>query len=138
MLASNLIFVSAAVVFAMGTGHLWLTFFSRAFSPRDAELETRMQNAPVFFNKQMFLGKAWIGFNASHSMGPMLFGLTYGYLALIYPVFLLQSRFLMVVGAVFLLGYLFLAWRYWFYLPLMGIALAFACYAGGVAIAYGR
>jgi|HubBroStandDraft_2_1064218.scaffolds.fasta_scaffold53446_2 hypothetical protein len=138
MLASNLIFAGAALVLAMGTGHLWLTFFSRAFSPRDAELEARMQTAPVFFNKQMLLGKSWTGFNASHSMGPMLFGLIYGYLALIYPVFLLQSHFLMTLGAVTLLFYLFLAWRYWFYLPLMGIALASACYVGGVAAAYGH
>jgi hypothetical protein len=36
-----------------------------------------------------------------------------------------------------LLFYLFLARRYWFYLPLMGIAAAFACYVGGMVLAYG-
>jgi hypothetical protein len=42
----------------------------------------------------------------------------------------------MTLGAMTLLFYLFLAWRYWFYLPLMGIATALACYVGGIAIAY--
>ena len=136
MLAQTLIEASAAIVLAMGTGHLWLTFFSRAFSPRDAALEERMQSTPVIFHKQMMLGKSWVGFNASHSLGPMLFGLIYGYLALTNPAFLFQSHFLMTLGAVTLLFYVFLAWRYWFYLPLLGVSTAFACYIAGMVVTY--
>lgn len=135
MLAQTLIEASAAIVLAMGTGHLWLTFFSRAFSPRDTALEERMQSTPVIFHKRMMLGKSWVGFNASHSLGPMLFGLIYGYLALTNPAFLFQSHFLMALGAVTLLFYVFLAWRYWFYLPLIGVSMACACFIGGVIVA---
>ena len=41
MLAQLLIAASAAIVFAMGAGHMWLTFFSRAFYPRNAAFTSR-------------------------------------------------------------------------------------------------
>jgi hypothetical protein len=39
-----------------------------------------------------------VGFNASHSMGLILFGLVFGYLALAHRQLLFQSPFLLVVG----------------------------------------
>ncbi len=136
MLARNLILASAAIVFAMGTGHLLMTFFSRAFHPRDATLRDKMETAPTFFNTRMLMWKVWIGFNASHSMGPMLFGLIYGYLALEHPAFLFSSPFLLWLGAATLAFYLFLAVRYWFYAPLIGIAVTLCLYAGAMAAAW--
>ena len=133
MLAQTLIAASAAIVFAMGTGHLLLTFFSRAFSPRDSALEERMKSVSTIFNKRMQMWNSWVGFNASHSMGPMLFGLVYGYLALEHSEMLLQSEFLLVLGAVTLGFYVFLAVRFWFYAPLTGVSVALACYLAGLA-----
>jgi hypothetical protein len=135
MLAQTLIVASAAIVAAMGSGHLWLTFFSRAFSPRDSALEERLKSVSLVLNKRIVMWKAWIGFNASHSVAPILFGLVYGYLALLHPQFLFQSKFLMAVGAAMLLFYVFLAVRYWFYLPLLGLSVATACYVSGIVIA---
>jgi hypothetical protein len=132
MLAQTLIAASAAITLAMGSGHLWLTFFSRAFSPRDSALEERMKSVPTIFNKRLLMWKAWTGFNASHSVAPMLFGLVYGYLALMHREVLFQSQFLLALGAVTLAFYVFLAWRYWFYLPLLGVSAAFVLYVGGI------
>lgn len=134
MLAQHLVLLSAAIVFAMGTAHLLLTFFSGAFNPRDAALHQQMQSVPVYFSRRLLMGPAWIGFNASHSMGPMIFGLLYGYLALEQGAVLLQSPFLLAVGVGTLALYIFVAARYWFYLPLLGILAAFACFAAAIAL----
>jgi hypothetical protein len=45
-----------------------------------------------------------MGFNASHSMGLILFGLIYGYLALAHGQLLFRSPFLLVVGLAMLCG----------------------------------
>lgn len=135
MLAQTLIATSAAIAASMGSGHMWLTFFSRAFSPRDAALEERMKTVPTIFNKRLLMWKAWTGFNASHSVAPILFGLVYGYLTLLHPEILFQSKFLMAVGAATLAFYIFLAVRYWFYLPLLGLSVAMTFYVGGI-VAY--
>jgi len=39
-----------------------------------------------------------VGFNASHSMGFILFGLVFGFLALAHGQLLFQSPFLLIVG----------------------------------------
>jgi hypothetical protein len=73
--------------------------------------------------------KTWIGFNASHSYGLILFGAVYGYLALAHSDFLFQSVFLLSLGLVTLLGYVFLAKRYFFSIPLLGVLLATILYS---------
>jgi len=80
--------------------------------------------------------KAWVGFNASHSFGAILFGLVYGYLALLHPAFLFGSAFLLVIGLVLLGGYLFLGVRYWFSVPARGILLSLILYV--LALILGR
>jgi hypothetical protein len=75
--------------------------------------------------------RAWIGFNASHSLGAMLFGAIYGHLALAQPDVLARSPYLLAVGAALLLGYAWLGRRYWFSVPFRGIVLSLALYADG-------
>src|SRR5919204_82482 len=53
--------------------------------------------------------KAWVGFNASHSYGLILFGTVYGSLALAHSDVLFQSVFLLSLGLLWLFGYVFLA-----------------------------
>ena len=76
--------------------------------------------------------KAWIGFNASHSMAAILFGLVFGYLAAFQPVVLHDDWFLQVVGVSFLAGLAVLGKRYWFSIPFRGIAVAFVAFVAGV------
>ena len=76
--------------------------------------------------------KAWIGFNASHSYGALLFGAVFGYLALFHSTFLFESRFLLWLGFAFLLGFLVLGKLYWFSAPFCGIKLAMALYAAAL------
>lgn len=136
MSAAAFVAASAAILFALGLGHLLLTYFSRAFSPRDPALEAQLKSVSPRLTRQTTMWRGQVGFHASHSLGAMLFGAVYGYLALAQGDFLFQSRFLVALGALVLLSYLLLARLYWFILPLAGIALATACYAGGLLLAY--
>jgi len=133
-LAPTLISASAAIILLLGLIHLLYTFRGNKLHPRDPELEARMKAVSPVLTSKTTMWKAWVGFNASHSFGAMLFGLVYGYLALAYPGFLLESRFLLVVGLCLLGGYLVLGKLYWFSVPFTGILIATVCYfAGAIA-----
>ncbi len=131
-----LIAISAFIVLAMGTGHLFLTFFTDKMDPRDPALSARMKEVSPRLSRRSTVWNLHIGFNASHSYGPMIFGAIYAYLALIHPSFLLQSDFLLAFGVIVFAGYLFLAIRYWFWAPLTGLSIAAAFYAAGLAVAH--
>jgi hypothetical protein len=126
--APALLATSAAIVLVLGSIHLYFTFFSNKFSPRDAELEARMKEISPLLTRETTMWRALVGFNASHSLGAMLFGVIYAYLAIFQPSVLFQSRFLLLVGFLFLASFVVLARRYWFSVPFRGIALSAILY----------
>ena len=132
MIAQALIAASAAVVFGLGALHLLLTFRGPKLLPRDPGLRVQMEQGTLVLTRQTSVWKAWIGFNASHSLGAMLYGVLYGHLALAHPAVLLHSPVLLAIGAALLLAYTWLARRYWFSVPLRGIVLSLLLYAAGV------
>jgi hypothetical protein len=75
-----------------------------------------------------------VGFNASHSMGLILFGLIFGYLALAHGQLLFRSPFLLVVGVAMLGGLIVLCKVYFFSWPLTGINISLACYVVSIAL----
>mgnify|MGYP001563756581 CR=1 FL=1 len=134
-LSAVLVAISATVIGLLGSVHLFYTFFSAKFNPRDDAVRLSMQTAYPVLTRQTTLWRAWLGFNASHSLGALLFGAVYGYLALWQADFLFrQTRFLLLVGLLVLLAYVWLAHRYWFRIPQRGIALATLLYLLAVAL----
>jgi hypothetical protein len=136
MLAQSLLAASAAIFFVLGTIHLVYTFASNKFSPRDAALEARLREVPPVISREMSMWSAWIGFNASHSYGAMLYGLVYGYLAIFRFDVLRAMPFVLAVGFAFLAGFAIVAVRYWFSIPRNGILLSLALYIAGCVAAY--
>lgn len=136
MLAGTFIAIGALIIVGMGTGHLLLTFLTDKMDPRDPALSARMKEVSTRLSRRLTVWNTHIGFNASHSYGPMIFGTIYAYLALEHSPFLLQSDFLLAFGAVVFAGYLFLAIRYWFWAPLTGLSIAAAFYAAGIAVTH--
>jgi len=126
--------VSAFVVLALGSLHLLYTFHGPKLLPRDPSLQSAMQAVSPQITRQTTMWRAWLGFNASHSTGAMLFGLVYGYLALWQSALLFSSWFLCAVGLIHLLGYVWIGSRYWFSVPFRGVLLAAALFATGVAL----
>jgi len=131
-LASMLMAGSAGIILALGLIHIWYTFRGRKLHPRDDALKERMKEVSPFISRETTMWKTWIGFNASHSCSAILFGLIYGYFALVHRVVLFQSPFLIVVGLVFLTGYVFLSKAYWFSIPFRAIILSTALYVGAL------
>jgi hypothetical protein len=128
VLAKLLVFASAAIVFVFGCIHLAYTFFGARLSPRDPSLQSAMAQVPLVLTRQTTMWKAWVGFNASHSYGLLLFGTVYGSLALAHNDVLFQSVFLLSLGLLWLCGYVFLAERYFFRMPLWGVLVAMCLY----------
>ncbi|HEY4042377.1 MAG TPA: hypothetical protein VGM32_11120 [Rhodopila sp.] len=133
--APLLVAASAAVVLFLGIVHLLFTFRGSKLHPRDAALLQALRNTPLVISRKTTFWRAWTGFNASHSFGAILFGLIYFYLALWAPQLLFGTWFLRIVGLALLLGYDFLAFRYWFSGPLRYLVLATILYAAGLVAA---
>lgn len=127
-----LIAASALLILSLGTLHLLLTYRGSAFHPRDPALMEAMKAGSMRITRATSMWRSWIGFHASHSLGAMLFGLVYGYLALEGSGFLFRSVFLLVLGLATLCAYLLLARLYWFKVPFRGIVLATALYGAGL------
>ena len=128
MLSTSLLAASAAIILLLGFAHLLFTFYGPNLLPRDPELQARMQEVSPFISRDTSMWKAWVGFNASHSFGAILFGAIYGYLSLAHSAFLFRSAFLLSLGLLLLVGYIVLAKRYWFSAPFRGILLATVLY----------
>ena len=133
-LPAALLFASAAIIGLLGAIHLLYTFHGRKLWPRDDALRARMHEVAPVLTRDTTFWKCWIGFNASHSLGALLFAAVFGWLALVQPALVFDSRYLMALGLAFLLAWLWLAWRYWFRIPLVGIALALGCFVVAVAL----
>ena len=132
MLAMILVATSAVIILVLGSAHLVYTFVGPKLSPRSSDLQSAMESSSLVLTKETTMWKAWIGFNASHSMGAILFGLIYGYLSLFQAELLFASAYLMIVGAAMLTGLLTLAKLYWFSAPFIGIAVSLLCFIGGI------
>jgi len=131
-LSSVLIALSAAILLLLGLAHLLFTFRGNKFDPRDAALKARLMQISPVISRETTMWRAWVGFNASHSYGAILFGLVYGYLALVHSGFLFASWFLLGLGLLTLAGYTVLARLYWFSVPLRGVSLATVLYSLGL------
>lgn len=127
--------ISAIIVALLGAGHLVLTLWGPKLLPRDRDLRLAMERVHPVITTQTTIWRAWMGFNVSHSMGAIMFGFFYGYLAIAHPEVLFSSVPLQLFGLVTLVAYLVLARLYWFISPLLGIGVSLACYVLSLVLA---
>ena len=97
---SMLILISAVIVGVLGMAHLILTFNGPKLQPRDSNLKPLMESAHPGVTRQTTMWRAWLGFNASHSLGALLFAAIYGFLAVEQPTLLFDSIYLQALGGV--------------------------------------
>ncbi|MGE0625962.1 MAG: hypothetical protein AB7I04_09640 [Pseudomonadales bacterium] len=119
----------------LGTLHLVYTFLGPELRPRDPALQRRMDEVSPVITSETTMWRCWIGFNASHSMAAMLFGLVYGYLTIAHGGLLFSSAYLLVVGFLMVGGLVVLGRLYWFSVPFVGIALSSSCYVASIIMA---
>ncbi len=135
MLSIALMVASAAILFMLGTLHLYYTFVGTKLTPRDHALQIRMGEVSPVITKETTMWRCWIGFNASHSMSSILFGLVYGFLALAHPALLFSSAYLLAVGFLTLTGFFVLGKLYWFSVAFTGICISLGCFVVSVLVA---
>ena len=138
MISRILISACAAIILFFGSVHLAYTFFTDKLTAVDGQLETAMKHVAMRITSETTMWKAWVGFNVSHSMGLMLFGLIYGYLTLYRWDVLQKSYFLAGLGLVVLVSYVVLARVFWFSGPLIGVSVATLLYVAGLIFAFAR
>lgn len=132
---SALMTISALIIFMLGFLHLVYTFSGPKLRPRDPDLIASMKKVHMGITTETTMWKAWIGFNASHSLAAILFALLFGYLGLVEPDVLFGSLYLQVVGFLMLVSLAILGRLYWFSVPFIGIVVATLCYAAGIVSA---
>lgn len=131
MLAQTLIALSATIMLILGALHLHGTFFGPDLRPRDPVLEARMKQVAPGETGDTTMWNCWIAFNAAAGLGFMLFGVLYGYLAIVQFPVLLQAKVLLLVGAVFLLSMLVVVKRYLFRKAVVVFGVCLVLYAIG-------
>jgi len=135
--AARVLILGGASIFGLLGGlHLAYTFLGGKLLPRDAAVIDAMKGTSLVLTRQTTIWHAWIGFNASHSLGAMLFAALYILLAAKHMEILGQSKELVLLGVATCLAYLWLAHTYWFRVPFIGIAIATACFATAAVLLF--
>lgn len=125
--------VSASIVLALGCMHLWLTLFQmHKLSPRDAQLVAHMRRSTVSLTSETDLWRLFVGFNVTHSIGLVVFGLLFLHAALEEPLIFSTSIVQQSIGLAALLGYSVVARLCFFSVPFRGILLATLLWAAAM------
>jgi hypothetical protein len=134
LIARVLMVVSAVIMLALGAAHLIYTFWGPMLTPRDPALQVSMSQVSPVITRETTMWRAWVGFNATHSMSLILFGLIYGFLAIGHSKLLFESPFLLIVGLAMLGGFLVLGKVYFFSIPFTGISISLVSYVASIAL----
>lgn len=79
-------------------------------------------------NRCVNIRRAWVGFNASHSLGAILFSAVYIPLAFSHIQYIANNNWFAVLPSIVGISYLLLAKNYWFKIPFFGIVLSTLCF----------
>ncbi len=133
----TLYLVGALPFILLGGLHVLYTVFDeinpRKLAPKDTSLVSAMRMSPLGLTSATNMWRAWIGFNLSHGIGAVGFGLLYLYLAASHASFLLEAQALLIAAPVIASLYFVMALRYWFSTPAIGTGLGAACFWLGLA-----
>jgi hypothetical protein len=125
----RLLLLAGAAIFAvLGTLHLLYTFVGTRLDPRDPATIAAMQATSPRISRETTVWRAWIGFNASHSLGAIVFAAFVAGLAGWHMDVVRASPGFAWLAAANALAWLALARAYWFRIPFAGLALASACF----------
>ncbi|MEM6581368.1 MAG: hypothetical protein AAF699_08855 [Pseudomonadota bacterium] len=126
----NSLFILGALIFGvLGAFHLFYTLFSNKFDAFDPSVTEAMKSTSPVLTKETTMWRAWVGFNASHSIGALLIPAFYIPVAAFHADLLLQSFWLSILPTLIGICYLILAKNYWFKIPFIGVAVATLLFA---------
>jgi hypothetical protein len=135
---SRFLFLLGAVPFiVLGIAHALATPLTpqeeKGLSPRDSAYRHAMMEQTMLLTRRTNLWLAWVGFNLSHSLGAILFGVVVILVAWSPAAFDASWPLFVPLATVVAAAYLAIGVRYWFRTPIIGIAVSAACFlASGV------
>ncbi len=130
---SRYLFLAGSLPFLfLGSAHAIATPLrpdtSRGLSPADPALIDFMSTASVRLTRRTTMWLAWIGFNLSHSLGAVLFGLVVLLVGRSDVSFRAEAPYFGPLAVIVSGVYLVLAVRYWFRTPIVGCGLSFVLF----------
>jgi len=130
---SRYLLIAGAVVFiVLGLAHAALTpqttGEAKGLSPRDPATREAMARDTLLLTHRTSLWLAWVGFNLSHSLGLVIFGVVTVLIGRSSASFEGQARLFLPLAVLVCLSYVALGLLYWFRTPLAGILLAGLCF----------
>lgn len=128
MAAKYLWEAGSVMLVCLGTVHLYYTFFTNMFSSKNLRMVEEMKSSCPILTKRTTVWKAWIGFNASHSIGVIFIGIINFYLAAKYFSVFYLDHFFFLFNILTIGFYLWLAKKYWFRIPFIGVLIALSCF----------
>jgi hypothetical protein len=130
-IARILLELGGGIFVLLGSLHALYTFLDirrpRRLVPQEPSVALAMAESPVRLARGgTTMWRAWVGFNFSHSLGAVLFGMLCVGAGLVLGTLVLPAWILFVLVLIALI-YVGLSVLYWFRIPTMGIALATVC-----------
>lgn len=126
---SRLCFLAGAVPYlVLGAAHAWHTPTragdTKGLSARDPAVEEAMATTSPRLTARTDLWRAWVGFNYSHSLGAVLFGLFVVLIGRNAASYAVNGALAAPLASMISLAYLLLGVKYWFRTPIVGIAVS--------------
>lgn len=87
-----------------------------------------MKSTTSNITKETTVWRAWVGINASHSLGVIFFAAIYIPLAFSHIQFIVNNNWFAVLPSIIGISYLLLAKNYWFKIPFFGILISTICF----------
>ncbi len=129
MLIAKYLWINGAIIFiVLGSIHLFYTFFTNKFYSRNTHVNAEMKSSHPILTQSTTIWKAWIGFNASHSIGVLFFGIINLYLSINHSDSLQADHFLLILNILVAGFYVWLGKKYWFDVPFTGALITLVCY----------
>jgi len=133
-MAQFLLIIGASIFGVLGAIHLMYTFFTNKFEAHDSSVTEAMKGTSPILTKETSVWEAWVGFNASHSLGAMLVAAVYIPLTTSYFNVIQQSVWFSILPTLVGLSYLVLAKKYWFRIPFFGVLISTLCFVGAAVL----
>ena len=130
-IAKFLLDLGGGIFVLLGSLHALYTFLDirrpRRLVPQDPAIALAMTGSPLRLSRGgTTMWRAWVGFNFSHSLGGVLFGVLCVGAGVVLDAVAIPAWVLLLFVVIALI-YLGLSILYWFRVPTMGIAVASLC-----------
>jgi hypothetical protein len=130
----RLCFLAGALPYlVLGSAHAWHTPTrpgeKKGLSARDPGVEQAMTATAPRLTDRTDLWRAWVGFNYSHSLGAVLFGLFVVLIGRNEAAYAANAPLAAPLALLVALAYLALGLKYWFRTPIIGIGVSVVGFA---------